>query len=112
MAKKGDVVTIYAKPGQREGMVGDAKLIELVDPGGNQAKYEKWLVQIIGETKLETWRIPKEEQAQERPPPKMEAYEKDGIIKYRYKKSREEMEERYKDSYQEFIKNRKGKNNG
>lgn len=120
MNKRGDIVVIYSSALKRSEELGEAKLIEKVK---ESELTERWLVQFVGEAKLEERTIkrifPPGTKTKlikhsngtiiETPvnnldpePEKMEKIEKHGVLKYRYKKMREDQARRSRDPFNEF----------
>jgi len=122
MNKRDDIVTIYSTALKQSEILGDARLIEKLKESDLT---ERWLVQFVGEAKLEKRTIKKvfppgtetklikhsNGQLVETPvnnlepkPEKMEKYEDDGELKYRYKQMRERQARRSRDPFKEFQK--------
>ena len=122
MNKRGDIVVIYSSALKRSDELGSAKLIEKLKESDLT---ERWLVQFVGEAKLEPRTIKKvfppgtetklikhsNGTIIETPvnnldpePEKMEKYEADGVFKYRYKQMRENQARRSRDPFKEFQK--------
>jgi hypothetical protein len=121
MNKRGDIVVIYSSALKQSTELGQAKLFELIK---ETDLTERWLIQFIGEAKLEQRTIKKvfppgteTKLAKQtggtiievpvnnidQEPEKMEKITVNGVLKYRYKQMREDQARRSRDPFKEYL---------